>query len=174
MFLLPLALVASKSTLHHDNSPSPLGPRGIKLKATTLQAMELVNDINKDNVFVHLDTHHMNIEESDFSAACKACGDKLRCGKAALQGAVDACLHSHRQHGLCLHGASAAVASGAEGSRNRPWLEQGKHANGPQACLLGSTVCCHIHALLRHFFQCSVGRVHCCPYLTPSHGLGRA
>ena len=44
-----------------------------------MQAMELVSDIGKDNVFVHLDTHHMNIEESDFTAACKACGDKLRC-----------------------------------------------------------------------------------------------
>ena len=38
-----------------------------------------MSDIGKDNVFVHLDTHHMNIEESDFTAACKACGDKLRC-----------------------------------------------------------------------------------------------
>ena len=43
-----------------------------------MQAMELVSDINKPNVFVHLDTHHMNIEESDFVAACKVCGDKLR------------------------------------------------------------------------------------------------
>lgn len=40
--------------------------------------MELVEDINKPNVFVHLDTHHMNIEEADFVTACKTCGDKLR------------------------------------------------------------------------------------------------
>ena len=88
--------------------------------------MELVNDINKDNVFVHLDTHHMNIEESDFSAACKACGDKLRCDTAPLWNAVDARFHLQRQRGFCLHGLVAALASKAGQLSQYPLAWQGQ------------------------------------------------
>ena len=39
--------------------------------------MELLADINMDNVVVHLDTYHMNIEEKSMEDAVKVCGDKL-------------------------------------------------------------------------------------------------
>ena len=67
--MLGLGLAAAVSEASMASGPTAAG---------ALQAMELVNDINKPNIFVHLDTHHMNIEESDCVAACKACGDKLR------------------------------------------------------------------------------------------------
>ena len=44
-----------------------------------VQAMDLVSDVGADNVVVHLDTYHMNIEEASVSRAVKLCGDKLGC-----------------------------------------------------------------------------------------------
>lgn len=44
---------------------------------TATQAMELIEAIGEDNVFVHLDTYHMNIEESNFAAPVHECGDRL-------------------------------------------------------------------------------------------------
>lgn len=44
-----------------------------------LQAMELLADIDRPNVAVHLDTYHMNIEERSMQDAIAACGDKLGC-----------------------------------------------------------------------------------------------
>lgn len=39
--------------------------------------MGMLADINRDNVLVHLDTYHMNIEEVSMAAAVATCGDKL-------------------------------------------------------------------------------------------------
>lgn len=44
---------------------------------TAKQALELIADISADNLKVHLDTYHMNIEESDFTKPVLACGDRL-------------------------------------------------------------------------------------------------
>jgi D-psicose/D-tagatose/L-ribulose 3-epimerase len=44
---------------------------------TAEQALELIADIGANNLKVHLDTYHMNIEESDFTKPVLACGDRL-------------------------------------------------------------------------------------------------
>ncbi len=44
---------------------------------TAKQALELIADVGADNLKVHLDTYHMNIEESDFTKPVLACGDRL-------------------------------------------------------------------------------------------------
>ncbi len=44
---------------------------------TAKQALELIADVGADNLKVHLDTYHMNIEESDFTAPVLACDDRL-------------------------------------------------------------------------------------------------
>ena len=44
---------------------------------TAEQAMAFVNDVDEPNVKVHLDTYHMNIEESSLEAAVVLCGDRL-------------------------------------------------------------------------------------------------
>ena len=41
--------------------------------------MEMLADIDRPNVTVHLDTYHMNIEERSMQDAVAACGDKLGC-----------------------------------------------------------------------------------------------
>ena len=41
--------------------------------------MDMVADVGADNVVVHLDTYHMNIEEASVQRAVKLCGDKLGC-----------------------------------------------------------------------------------------------
>lgn len=45
----------------------------------SLQAREIVEDIGLDNVTIHLDTYHMNIEENSMEQAVAAAGDKLGC-----------------------------------------------------------------------------------------------
>ncbi len=45
---------------------------------TTAQGLDLIGRIDEDNVFLHLDTYHMNIEERGFEAPILAAGDKLR------------------------------------------------------------------------------------------------
>ncbi len=47
------------------------------------QAMDMLADVGADNVAVHLDTYHMNIEERSMAAAVAACGDRLGCGSPA-------------------------------------------------------------------------------------------
>lgn len=47
---------------------------------TAADTMELLADINRGNVVVHLDSYHMNIEEFSMEAAVRTCGDKLGCG----------------------------------------------------------------------------------------------
>lgn len=42
-----------------------------------MQAMDMVADVGADNVTVHMDTYHMNIEEASVQRAVKLCGDKL-------------------------------------------------------------------------------------------------
>lgn len=44
---------------------------------TAAQTLELIAEVDADNVVVHLDTYHMNIEESDFRTPVLACGDRL-------------------------------------------------------------------------------------------------
>lgn len=44
---------------------------------TAQQALQFIDEVGAPNVVVHLDTYHMNIEESDFMQPVLACGDKL-------------------------------------------------------------------------------------------------
>jgi len=44
---------------------------------TGAQAMEFIKESGADNIKVHLDSYHMNIEEGDLAAAIKSCGDML-------------------------------------------------------------------------------------------------
>ena len=44
---------------------------------TAAQALALIEAIGADNLTVHLDTFHMNIEEADPAAAIRACGRRL-------------------------------------------------------------------------------------------------
>lgn len=44
---------------------------------TAHDALRLADDIGADNVMIHLDTYHMNIEEDDFVAPVRAVGDRL-------------------------------------------------------------------------------------------------
>lgn len=44
---------------------------------TARQALALADDIGEDNVFVHLDTYHMNIEEDDLVRPVREVGDRL-------------------------------------------------------------------------------------------------
>lgn len=47
---------------------------------TAAETMALLADVNRDNVVVHLDSYHMNIEEFSMESAVEICGDKLGCG----------------------------------------------------------------------------------------------
>jgi len=44
---------------------------------TARQVLALIDDIGADNVYAHLDTFHMNIEEADPARAIRECGDRL-------------------------------------------------------------------------------------------------
>jgi D-psicose/D-tagatose/L-ribulose 3-epimerase len=44
---------------------------------TAEQALELVDDIGAENVVVHLDTYHMNIEEGNLADPVRLCGSRL-------------------------------------------------------------------------------------------------
>jgi D-psicose/D-tagatose/L-ribulose 3-epimerase len=44
---------------------------------TARQALTLADDIGEDNVFLHLDTYHMNIEEDDLVRPVHEVGDRL-------------------------------------------------------------------------------------------------
>jgi D-psicose/D-tagatose/L-ribulose 3-epimerase len=44
---------------------------------TASQALQLLDEVDAPNVVVHLDTYHMNIEESDFMQPVLACGKRL-------------------------------------------------------------------------------------------------
>lgn len=44
---------------------------------TAAQALELIEHVDADNMMVHLDTHHMNIEEGDPASAIERCGERL-------------------------------------------------------------------------------------------------
>ena len=44
---------------------------------TAEQAQTFIDEIDRDNVSVHLDTYHMNIEEPDLVTPVLACGDRL-------------------------------------------------------------------------------------------------
>ncbi|WAP66868.1 sugar phosphate isomerase/epimerase family protein [Jiella pelagia] len=44
---------------------------------TTAQGLKFIADTGRDDVFLHLDTFHMNIEEADPAAAIRLAGDKL-------------------------------------------------------------------------------------------------
>jgi D-psicose/D-tagatose/L-ribulose 3-epimerase len=44
---------------------------------TARDALRLADDIGEDNVLIHLDTYHMNIEEDDFVRPVREVGDRL-------------------------------------------------------------------------------------------------
>lgn len=44
---------------------------------TAREALALADDIGSDNVMIHLDSYHMNIEESDMATPVKEVGDRL-------------------------------------------------------------------------------------------------
>jgi D-psicose/D-tagatose/L-ribulose 3-epimerase len=44
---------------------------------TMSQGMELLADVDRPGVVLHLDSYHANIEELSMAAAVEACGDKL-------------------------------------------------------------------------------------------------
>jgi hypothetical protein len=44
----------------------------------------MIGDVGMDNVKVHLDTYHMNIEENSMEQAVLTAGDKLGCAPALL------------------------------------------------------------------------------------------
>jgi len=44
---------------------------------TAADALRLADDIGADNVVIHLDSYHMNIEEDDFSRPVRLVGDRL-------------------------------------------------------------------------------------------------
>ncbi len=44
---------------------------------TAEQALQFISEIGASNVVVHLDTYHMNIEETDFRSPVLACGERL-------------------------------------------------------------------------------------------------
>jgi D-psicose/D-tagatose/L-ribulose 3-epimerase len=44
---------------------------------TTAQGLKFIEDTGSDNVFLHLDTFHMNIEEASPAEAIRSAGDKL-------------------------------------------------------------------------------------------------
>ncbi len=44
---------------------------------TARQALDLADDIGEDNVLIHLDTYHMNIEEDDLVRPVREVGDRL-------------------------------------------------------------------------------------------------
>jgi D-psicose/D-tagatose/L-ribulose 3-epimerase len=44
---------------------------------TAHDALVLADDIGEDNVLIHLDTYHMNIEEDDFIRPVREVGDRL-------------------------------------------------------------------------------------------------
>lgn len=44
---------------------------------TAQQALDMLDRIDRPNAYVHLDTYHMNIEETDMATPVLACGDRL-------------------------------------------------------------------------------------------------
>jgi D-psicose/D-tagatose/L-ribulose 3-epimerase len=44
---------------------------------TGADTLRFLDAVGEDNVVVHLDTFHMNIEEADFAASIRQCGDRL-------------------------------------------------------------------------------------------------
>ena len=44
---------------------------------TASQAIDFINLTENDNLFIHLDSYHMNIEEASYSESISHCGDKL-------------------------------------------------------------------------------------------------
>jgi D-psicose/D-tagatose/L-ribulose 3-epimerase len=44
---------------------------------TAVQAMDYIEEVGSDNLYVHLDSYHMNIEEKDMFQAVLTCGDRL-------------------------------------------------------------------------------------------------
>ena len=55
----------------------PLNRYETSLINTSAQMLEFIDDIDEPNVFVQLDTFHMNIEERDLGDAIRASGERL-------------------------------------------------------------------------------------------------
>ena len=50
-----------------------------RCRVTASRALDMLDEVDAPNVVVHLDTYHMNIEESDFMQPVLACGKRLGC-----------------------------------------------------------------------------------------------
>lgn len=93
----------------------------------------MIADVNEDNIVVHLDTLHMNIEETSLDRACRLCGSKLGYGSLAVSllcwhpyscclwrrcshtvqavAAVKSRAHEHRGcAGMCMQGSRTGAA----------------------------------------------------------------
>ena len=75
---------------------------------TTTAAMELLADIDRPAMTVHLDSYHANIEELSMAAAVEACADRLGCAPAAVSPQValsgtslSTCALTSKCHCLC-------------------------------------------------------------------------
>ena len=65
----------------------------------------MIGDIGMDNVTIHLDTYHMNIEENSMEQAIQAAGDKLGCISRALCQTLtrpSSSIQIHTQQLLCI------------------------------------------------------------------------
>jgi D-psicose/D-tagatose/L-ribulose 3-epimerase len=65
------------TTLGVTLAVEPCNRYEVFLVNTAAQAVELVELIGEDNVGIHLDTYHMNIEEEDFEQPVRLAGDRL-------------------------------------------------------------------------------------------------
>ncbi len=72
--LREVALYAKKSNM--DLGLEPVTRYESYLLNTCEQALKLIDMIGENNVKVHLDTYHMNVEEKNFYKATKAAGNK--------------------------------------------------------------------------------------------------
>ncbi len=66
------------ATLNISLGLEPVNRYETYLINTADQAIDIVNRIAEDNVFIHLDTYHLNIEENGYRSPIVAAGDRLK------------------------------------------------------------------------------------------------
>jgi D-psicose/D-tagatose/L-ribulose 3-epimerase len=110
---------------------------------TARQALELIDDIGADNIVVHLDTYHMNIEEGDLAGPVLESGERLgyvhvgECNRGYLgSGSIDfsklfrALVHTGYDGPIAFESFSSAVISEAFCSSLGVWRnlwDDGEH-----------------------------------------------
>jgi D-psicose/D-tagatose/L-ribulose 3-epimerase len=110
---------------------------------TAGQALAMIDDIGADNVVVHLDAYHMNIEEGDLAGPVLECGERLgyvhigECHRGYLgSGSIDfsklfrALVHTGYDGPIAFESFSSAVISQAFCSSLGVWRnlwEDGEH-----------------------------------------------